>query len=142
MSKVMMRLSHRPRSVREIHAQIPKYLERVVKRCLEIDPELRYTRAGEVLADLEREGVSSSLTLRVSHSLKRSRRTIVAFGLLRWPRDLCLVAGAAPAAERAAAAAAAAAPRRPVRTLAILPLTNAAASPSSTGCARAWPTCW
>src|SRR5262245_13533315 len=38
MSKVMMRLSHRPRSVREIHAQIPKYLERIVKRCLEIDP--------------------------------------------------------------------------------------------------------
>ena len=134
MSKVMMRLSHRPRSVREIHAQIPKYLERVVKRCLEIDPELRYTRAGEVLADLEREGVSSSLTLRVSHSLKRSRRTIVAFGLV-------LVAAAVGAwwlalrprleRERAAASAAAAeaaAKAVPLRTLAILPLTNAAAS--------------
>jgi len=129
MSKVMMRLSQRPRSVREIQAQIPKHLERVVERCLEIDPELRYQRAGEVLADLEREGVSPSLTPRVSHTLKRRRQTIVAFGLLA----VAAAVGAwwlalRPRAELAAEAAAAAAPPGPVRTLAILPLTNAAAS--------------
>jgi len=131
MSKVMMRLSHRPRSVREVQAQIPKYLERVVTRCLEIDPQLRYQRAGDVLADLERED-SSSLTLHVSHRLKRRRQTIVAFGLLAvaaavaawW---LALRPRAEPAAAAAAAAAAPALPG-PVRTLAILPLTNAAAS--------------
>jgi tetratricopeptide (TPR) repeat protein/predicted Ser/Thr protein kinase len=129
MSKVMMRLSHRPRSVREIHAQIPKYLERVVKRCLEIDPALRYQRAGEVLADLERESVSTSFTLRISHTLKRRRQTIVAFGLLAVAAaTFAWWVALRPRAERAAAAAAAAAPAGPVRTLAILPLTNAAAS--------------
>ena len=127
MSKVMMRLSHRPRSVREVQAQIPKYLERVVTRCLEIDPQLRYQRAGDVLADLERED-SSSLTLHVSHRLKRRRQTIVAFGLLAVAAAVAAWwLALRPRAEPAAAAAAPALPG-PVRTLAILPLTNAAAS--------------
>ena len=129
MSKVMMRLSHRPRPVREIQADIPKYLERVVKRCLEIDPALRYQRAADVLVDLERESASTSLTLRFQHTLRRRRQLIVGAGLLA-------VAAAVfawwlvlhPRGQQAVATAPQPAPAGPVHTLAILPLTNAAAS--------------
>ena len=124
MSKVMMRLSHRPRSVREISAAIPKYLERIVRRCLEIDPALRYQRAGDVLADLDRETASNSLTLRVQHTLKHRRAWIVAAAIVAvaaavtswW---LALRPGLAPPPPP---------PAGPVHTLAILPLTNATGS--------------
>jgi len=125
MSKVMMRLSHRPRSVRAISAEVPKYLERIVKRCLEIDPALRYSRAGDVLADLDRESASTSFTLRIQHEVKRRRHVIVAAALLA-------VAAAATswwlALRQRVDPAAAAAPAGPVHTLAILPLTNATGS--------------
>jgi tetratricopeptide (TPR) repeat protein/predicted Ser/Thr protein kinase len=125
MSKVMMRLSHRPRPVREISAEIPRYLERIVKRCLEIDPALRYQRAGDVLADLERESASTSFTLRLQQQVRRRRSLIVA---------AALVAAAAAASSWWLALrprtrpAASAAPAGPVHTLAILPLTNATGS--------------
>ena len=39
-SKVMMRLSHKPRAPRQITLEIPKYLEQVILKCMEVDPTL------------------------------------------------------------------------------------------------------
>jgi len=80
-SKVMMRLSHRPRPVREISKDVPRYLDAIVRRCLEIDPDLRYRSARDVLVDLERESISRSLTFRLSHGVKRRRGLIVGAGV-------------------------------------------------------------
>ena len=126
-SKVMMRLSHRPRPVREISADVPKYLEGIVRRCLEIDPALRYQRAGEVLADLDRESASTSFTIRIQQTMKRRRHVIVGAALVS-----VAVAGAAwwlaTRPPKATTTAAAAVPAGPVHTLAILPFTNATGS--------------
>ncbi|HEX9185926.1 MAG TPA: tetratricopeptide repeat protein [Vicinamibacteria bacterium] len=125
MSKVMMRLSHKPRPVRQISTDVPKYLEGVVRKCLEIDPELRYPRASGALADIDREAASSSFTVRLRHVARRRRGWIAAAALLA-----VAAASAAwrlalrPTPEPPAAAVAAG----PVRTLAILPLTNATGS--------------
>jgi tetratricopeptide (TPR) repeat protein/predicted Ser/Thr protein kinase len=125
MSKVMMRLSHRPRPVRELHADIPRYLDGVVRKCLEIDPVLRYQRAGEVLEDLDRQAVSASFPLRLRQAARRRRRILAAGAVL------ALAAGAAwwvALRPRAEAPAAAEAPAGPVHTLAVLPFTNATGS--------------
>ena len=126
MSKVMMRLSHRPRPVREISTEIPKYLEGIVRRCLEIDPALRYQRAGEALADLDREAASTSFTIRVQQTMKRRRHVIVGTALVA-----VAAAGAAwwfALSTKATPPATAAIPAGPVHTLAILPFTNATGS--------------
>ena len=128
MSKVMMRLSHRPRPVRELSADVPKYLDRVVRRCLEIDPVLRYQRAGEVLADLERESASLAYTMRFRRTVRQRRRWIagaaVAAALLA-AGSWAVVLRARPTANTPSAAVVA---TGPVHTLAILPLTNASGS--------------
>ena len=143
-SKVMMRLSQRPRSVREIQAEIPKYLERVVKRCLEIDPALRYQRASEVLADLDRESASTSLTLRVQQTFRRRRATIVAAALLA-----AAAAGAAwwlalrpQARARGGGRRGGRLPRGPCTRSRSCRSRTPPPPPSSTGCARGSPTCW
>jgi tetratricopeptide (TPR) repeat protein len=121
-SKVMMRLSHRPRPVREISKDVPKYLDAIVRRCLEIDPALRYGSARDVLGDLDRESTGRSLGLRVSRGMRRRRGLIagasvaaVAMAALTW----ALATRTRPVPPPAGP------PPGPVHTLAILPFTNA-----------------
>ncbi len=40
----------------EVNPQIPEYLQKIILKCLEKDPQYRYSDAGEVLAELERRG--------------------------------------------------------------------------------------
>jgi serine/threonine protein kinase len=47
-------LNRDPVPVSELNADIPKELERIVAKCLEKDPELRYQHASELRADLKR----------------------------------------------------------------------------------------
>ena len=45
-------------SLRSIDPDIPEYISGIVARCLEIDLDLRYSSAGEILADLDAQKVS------------------------------------------------------------------------------------
>jgi eukaryotic-like serine/threonine-protein kinase len=59
--KVMyQRLQERPKSPRLTNPSVPTWLERVIMRCLEKDPEDRYQNAYEILADLQAGGQSTS----------------------------------------------------------------------------------
>jgi tetratricopeptide (TPR) repeat protein/tRNA A-37 threonylcarbamoyl transferase component Bud32/TolB-like protein len=117
--KIMMRLTQRPRAPRELAPDVPKHLDAVVRKCLEVDKGLRYRQAADVIADLEREQVAERLTLRVQRAVARSRRAAVAGGLL--------VLGGAIAFAFALRNRTPAAPAGPVqpRSLAILPFANA-----------------
>src|SRR5262245_12158368 len=82
-SKIMMRLSQKPRAPHELTGGIPRFLEAVVLKCMEVDPALRYATAAAILDDLEHEHVSSSLTLRVQRAVGRHRgAAAAAAGLL------------------------------------------------------------
>jgi tetratricopeptide (TPR) repeat protein len=118
-SKIMMRLSHRPRPPRELSQDIPRYVEAVILKCMEVDLALRYRSAAEILQDVDREDVGRSLTLRVQRAVSRRK------GVLAAAAAVVLAAGGAYwFASRGPAAAPA--PEGPVQTLAILPFTNAA----------------
>ena len=120
LSKVMMRLTHKPRAPRQITLEVPAYLERVVLKCMEVDPGLRYQSAQEVLADLDRQKVDSSLTLRVQKAVAKRKAPIAAAAVL-----LALGAAAAIYLTRGGEDDLSVAPEVPVATLAILPFTNA-----------------
>jgi tetratricopeptide (TPR) repeat protein len=126
-SKIMMRLTHKPRAPRELSVDIPGYLEAVVLKCMEIDPALRYQSAAEILHDLDREHVSRSLTLRVQRAAAGRTGAVAAALALA----VLATAGGVYLSRRGAAAPAAGAPapEGPVHTLAIVPFTNATGSP-------------
>jgi serine/threonine protein kinase/Tfp pilus assembly protein PilF len=77
-SKVVARLQVKPTPPRTLNPQIPPYLERIILKLMEVDPDLRYKTAEEVLQDLEREQVDSSLFLRTRKALLRRRGWIAA----------------------------------------------------------------
>lgn len=60
MELMLQRVQQRPKSAREKNPEVPEYLDRIIMRCLERDPALRYQDAHEVLADLR--GERSSIT--------------------------------------------------------------------------------
>jgi len=69
--KVMyQRLQERPKSPKSTNPSVPTWLDRVIMRCLEKDPEDRYQNAYEILADLQGgqsvSGLSRSGISRVS----------------------------------------------------------------------------
>ena len=68
-SKIVARIQVKAPSPRELNPDIPGYLERIILKCLEADPDLRYHSAEEVLEDLTREQVDSSLWLRTKKAV-------------------------------------------------------------------------
>jgi tetratricopeptide (TPR) repeat protein len=119
-SRIVMRLTHKPRAPRELSAEIPAYLERVVLKCMQVELPLRYSSAAEIQGDLDRREVSRSLTVRVQQTVKRRRGAIAAAAALA----VIAVGGYWAASRRAAVVA----PAGPVQTLAIVPFTNASGS--------------
>ena len=81
-AKIVARLQVKPPSPREKNSEIPGYLERIVLKCLEVDPELRYQNAEEVLQDLEREQVDRSLWLRLRKSVANHKTRIATASFL------------------------------------------------------------
>jgi eukaryotic-like serine/threonine-protein kinase len=49
------RVTQKPKSPKELDPELPDYLVRIILRCLERDPELRYQQVRDMLHDLERE---------------------------------------------------------------------------------------
>ncbi len=115
MSKIVMRLTQKPRAPRELTREIPKYLEALVLKCMEVDPALRYPNVGAILEDLDRHHVDRALTVRMTRAVARRRgalvlaaaAVLVALGAWWW-------SGRRPVALEG-----------PVHTLAIVPFTNA-----------------
>jgi tetratricopeptide (TPR) repeat protein len=124
MSKIVMRLTHKPRAPREISVDIPAYLEAVVLKCMEIEPAFRYQSVAEVLHDLDRQQVSRrSLTLRVQRAAAGHGAALAAVGAL-----VLVAAGGIYWARRGAGANPAGGPPVPAHMLAIVPFTNATGS--------------
>jgi len=60
--EVMMRRVQRPaQPVGELNPDLPKYLQRIIERCLAVDPNLRYQNVAEILEDLDAESFRTSL---------------------------------------------------------------------------------
>jgi len=121
-AKVMMRLNKKPKLPREIDPQIPKYLESVILKCLEVDGDLRYRTAAEILEDIEREQVDRSPIARLQRTLVRRRGTVAAAAVL--------AAAIGTAAYFAVKAGSAPAPVEQPTMLAVVPFNNASGDPS------------
>ncbi len=137
-SKIVMRLTVKPRAPHELTPDIPKYLEAVVQKCMEVDLALRYKNVAEILADLDRGQVDRSLTMRVQRAVYKSQRTIAAMvvagvvvaGLVYW------------AVGRAAGRPAWPRCRRWSAPWPSCPSPTPRARPRWSGCGAACPTCW
>lgn len=55
MEMMLQRVQQRPKSARSKNPDVPEYFDRIIMRCLEKDPAVRYQNAHEVLADLQGE---------------------------------------------------------------------------------------
>ncbi len=77
---LLKRTQERARPAIELDPAIPRYLNDVVARCLEIDPRVRYQKASEILADLEAHRRPQATTLR----LRMPRIRMVEGHPIRW----------------------------------------------------------
>jgi tetratricopeptide (TPR) repeat protein len=118
-AKIVMRLTHKPRAPRERYPDIPRYLEAVVLKCMQVDRTLRYQNVREILQDLDREQVARSLTLRVQQEVKRRGGALAALAALA----VLATAGGVYWARREEPPSAK--PGGPAHMLAIVPFTNA-----------------
>src|SRR5262245_1588595 len=57
---MLQRTQRAPKPAAELNPEIPPFLSRILERCLQIDPALRYQTVAEILADLEGESFKSS----------------------------------------------------------------------------------
>jgi len=124
LSRVVMRVTHKPTPPGELNVELPRYLEKIVLKCLETDRELRYKSAGDVLRDLERERVDRrALALSVKKAAGRRKPVLAAAPAFVLAAGLAFYfAGdrepSPPVPEQ----------EDPVTTLAIVPFTNATGS--------------
>ncbi len=57
---MIQRVQRPPRPARELNPELSPFLSRILERCLQIDPSLRYQTVAEILSDLEGETFTSS----------------------------------------------------------------------------------
>src|SRR5262245_12259730 len=58
---MLARTLRAPRPASEVNPEIPPFLSRIIQRCLQINPSLRYQSVAEILTDLDAESFRSSL---------------------------------------------------------------------------------
>ncbi len=120
LARVLARVRIPPRAPRSLRSDIPAYLERIVLKLLEADPELRYPNVDVVLDDLERERVDRSVVLRLRKLLSRNQLAIASVVLAG-----SLALGLTLNSRRPLPAVAA---EGPVVTIGVLPFHNATGS--------------
>jgi tetratricopeptide (TPR) repeat protein len=76
-STMYKRLSEKPRRPREIRAEIPPFLEKIILRCIERERDFRYAGVAEILADLGERKAPRAAPLRAPRLL-RSRWALAA----------------------------------------------------------------
>jgi tetratricopeptide (TPR) repeat protein/TolB-like protein len=118
-------LSHHPPEVSEIRNGLPDYLSGVIKRCLEKDPEDRYSSARGLEDDLVnlRHGIRSGRgpqTVVISDSAITSRRSV---RVPRWALALVALAAVVIAGAMLVGRIGSK-PPAPLRTLAVMPFAN------------------
>lgn len=123
-SRVMARLTQKPKPVQEIAPEVPKFLANIVSKCLEVDLALRYKSVREILEDIEREQVDRSMRMRVRRAVARRKAGFAA--------AVVTVAAVATAVYFAASKGppGGAGPAAAVTTLAIVPFGNATNDPN------------
>ncbi len=119
-SRVVARLTKKPKTPKELNGDLPDYLERVIFKCMEVDRELRYRDAVEILNDLDREDVDRTVLLKIKRRVGRSKWILGAAAAA----ILTIAAGRAWIVARGEDPL----PEEPVTTLAVLPFTNATES--------------
>ena len=55
-SGMQRRLYHPPRPPRSVNPELPRWMQEIILKCLEVDPARRYLSAGSLLADLNHPG--------------------------------------------------------------------------------------
>jgi serine/threonine-protein kinase len=118
-------LSHHPPEVSEIKDGLPDYLSGVIRRCLEKDPDDRYTSARGLEDDLVklRDGIHSGIgpqTVVISNSAKDGRGAI---HIPRWALAVVAVV-AVVIAGALLVGGIGSKPPAPLRTLAVMPFAN------------------
>jgi eukaryotic-like serine/threonine-protein kinase len=61
---MMQRVQKRPKPARELNPELPLYLQKLIERCLAVDPALRYQNVQQILDDLDAETVRSAVSYR------------------------------------------------------------------------------
>ena len=97
----MRRLSHKPKPAAELNPEIPAFLQKIMERCMAIDPAARYPSVDEILADL----AAGTFSTNVRFELLRRRWVLLAAAAV-------VLAGLAVGRRPLALEAAARAPRR------------------------------
>jgi eukaryotic-like serine/threonine-protein kinase len=132
LASLIKRTQERVIPISESDASIPRPLSDIVSKCLERDPNLRYSDAGAILADLEVwQGKRAAATLKFPTSEKPWGQTIP------WPKVAAVLTALALSITGFAfrdklfrPEPKAAAPAGPSLSLAILPFRNASGDPS------------
>jgi len=70
---MMQRTQRTPRPASDHNPKIPRYLVKVLDRCLQIDPNLRYASTADILRDLETKTFHSTLNYQVRRSGRAAR---------------------------------------------------------------------
>src|SRR5581483_3782488 len=88
---MIQRTTRTPRPASDHNPKIPKYLLKILDRCLQPQPELRYASAAEILHDLDSQTFHSSLQYRVRRRGRLSIAiaaiaaiAIIAGGIFAW----------------------------------------------------------
>jgi len=71
---MMRRLSHKPKPAAELNPEVPAFLQKIIERCLALDPAARYPSVDEVLADL----ATGTFSTNVRFELLQRRWVVVA----------------------------------------------------------------
>jgi len=60
--EVMMKRVQRPaQPIAELNPELPRYLQKIIERCMAVDQNLRYQNVGEILEDLDAENFKTSI---------------------------------------------------------------------------------
>jgi serine/threonine protein kinase/tetratricopeptide (TPR) repeat protein len=84
LSVMYQRIRERPKSPRATNPEIPSWLDRVIMRCLERDPNDRYQNAYDILADLQAQSASVVSRSRISRGSPSIQIQLPEFASRRW----------------------------------------------------------
>ncbi|PYV22350.1 MAG: hypothetical protein DMG27_18430 [Acidobacteria bacterium] len=128
---LLKRTQERARPPHELDPDLPRYLSDVVVRCLEIDPQLRYQSASEIISDLETQrGTRPGLSVALHKpGVRRAMFSLAGLGVAV-ALALLLVVGLVVRSKLSDRSTTKPGQAAPAVSLAILPFRNASGDPS------------
>jgi tetratricopeptide (TPR) repeat protein/predicted Ser/Thr protein kinase len=104
---MIQRIQRTPRPATDHNPKIPLYLQRILQRCLQPDPDLRYESTSEILHDLDTQTAQSAIRMRL---FRRRGRSIIAAVAIAVLLVVAAIIGRKAISDRQQAASAAHAP--------------------------------